>query len=234
MKFSCKFCDKLFDKGTSLGGHIPRCYKNPAFIPKPKELKYKYTPKSIITSNNEFKCECGKIFIKYTSLAAHKVLCILNKNREFTINKMRMYSHKHSEKTKKKLANIANEKIKNGTWHNSFSKARVHEYNGIKFYGKWELAYAKYLDINNIKWRRPKETFEYIFEDKKRRYTPDFYLIDSNEYVEIKGYPTNKDFAKWDHFPVNLKIISSKMLFDLGIIEHYKSSNVTYKNISWK
>ncbi|MCK9575809.1 MAG: hypothetical protein WC979_00750 [Candidatus Pacearchaeota archaeon] len=113
-------------------------------------------------------------------------------------------------------------KVKNGTWHLSFAHSRIIEYNGIKFHGSWEVAYAKYLDANNIKWRRPTERFEYYFENKKRHYTPDFYLIDEKKYIEIKGYPTDKDRAKWQNFPLDLQIILGKELFEMKLIEHYK------------
>lgn len=140
---------------------------------------------------------------------------------------------KHNSEFKKKLSDKINEKIQNGEWHLSFSKSRTIEYNGIKFLGSWEVNYAKWLDQNNIKWRRPTERFEYVLEGKKRRYTPDFYLIDEGVYVEIKGYPTKKDFAKWDYFPLNLKILSGPMLKEMGIIEDCKIRNIEYKGIKW-
>lgn len=39
MQFSCNYCGKCFNKGTSLGGHVPRCKYNPSFIPKIKIKK---------------------------------------------------------------------------------------------------------------------------------------------------------------------------------------------------
>ena len=80
------------------------------------------------------------------------------------------------------------------------------------------MQYAKWLDENEVKWRRPKEKFLYKFEGKEKYYTPDFYLIDSNEYIEIKGYETEKDRCKWRDFPLKLKIIKGKELYSLGII----------------
>jgi hypothetical protein len=139
----------------------------------------------------------------------------------------------HSEETKQKISNVINEKIKNGTWHLSFSHARTHEYNGTKFHGTWEINYAKYLDANNIEWTRPAEQFNYIFESKERKYTPDFYLCAEQKYVEIKGYPTQKDFAKWDAFPLKLEILNGAHLQKINIIQTYKSRNIQYKNISW-
>lgn len=125
---------------------------------------------------------------------------------------------KQSEAEKIKKSNTIKKKVKEGTWHYSFSKVRTYEYKGVKLHGKWELQYAQWLDKNNVKWRRPKEKFVYIFEEKERFYTPDFYLIDSNEYIEIKGYETEKDRVKWNQFPLKLRTIKGKELFELNII----------------
>ena len=48
--------------------------------------------------------------------------------------------------------------------------------------------------------------FLYNFEGVVHRYTPDFYLTDLKQYVEIKGYKTAKDQAKWDQFPKDKKL----------------------------
>lgn len=95
-----------------------------------------------------------------------------------------------------------------------------YNYNGVDLHGKWELNYAKWLDKNQIKWQRCKESFEYVYGDKKRRYTPDFYLIESDEYIEIKGYKTEKDDAKWQHFPKHkvLNVLFEDDLKALNII----------------
>lgn len=68
-------------------------------------------------------------------------------------------------------------------------------------------------------WQRCKESFGYEFENKKRKYTPDFYLPESNEYVEVKGYKTEKDLAKWSQFPPNkkLKVLMKEELLALGL-----------------
>lgn len=76
----------------------------------------------------------------------------------------------------------------------------------MDLHGSWELKYAQYLDEHRIKWIRNKDSFSYEFEGKERKYTPDFYLIDSDEYIEVKGYKTAKDLAKWDQFPPHRKL----------------------------
>lgn len=39
-----------------------------------------------------------------------------------------------------------------------------------------------------------------------------FYLINEDLYIEIKGYETSKDEAKWSQFSKKLKIIFGKEL----------------------
>lgn len=74
----------------------------------------------------------------------------------------------------------------------------------------YESRYARWLDENNIKWVQPKEGFDYTFQGNTHKYYPDFYLIEENVYVEVKGYKTKRDIAKWQDFPYNLKIIYKK------------------------
>ena len=119
----------------------------------------------------------------------------------------------------KKVSIGVNKKVANNEWHTSLAKKMHYNYNGIDLHGSWELKYAKYLDLNHIKWIRCKESFIYEFENKTRRYTPDFYLIESDEYIEIKGYKTDKDIAKWEQFPKDktLTVLMKKELLDLQI-----------------
>lgn len=140
----------------------------------------------------------------------------------------------HSEKYKKRLSEIVNEKIDEGNWHLSFSKSRTKEYKGIKFLGSWEVKFAEWLDKNEIKWERVKISFKYQFKDKIKRYTPDFYLPEYDTYIEVKGYPTEKDFAKWEQFPKTLAILSGPLLQQIGLDIEIKKLDVTYKNVSWK
>lgn len=81
----------------------------------------------------------------------------------------------------------------------------------------WELAYAKWLDENNINWKRNWIKFPYEREGKTRYYIPDFYLIDSDEYIEVKGFERTEDKLKWDAFPYKLKVLKYKELTELEI-----------------
>jgi hypothetical protein len=54
---------------------------------------------------------------------------------------------------------------------------------------------------------------------KSHRYFPDFYLPETEEYIEIKGYKTERDEAKWKYFPKDKKltILFGTELKELGI-----------------
>jgi len=77
--------------------------------------------------------------------------------------------------------------------------------------GTWEYELAVYLDENQINWRRNKERFPYINEqDKQSFYTPDFYIVDHDLYIEVKGYETEKDRCKWKGFTKKLAVLKAE------------------------
>lgn len=136
------------------------------------------------------------------------------------------------------------QKVKDGTWHYSFSKVRTHTYNSknngiVKVMGSWELHYVKWLDENNINWIQNKNKFYYEFKGLKSGkgyYVPDFYLIDENIYVEIKGYETEKDRAKWKWFPHKLKILKENDLksypYNFKLSQKYTKNNLHSRVVS--
>lgn len=183
---------------------------------------------------------CNKEFEKYQSASAHSVFCVLNPSRDKTIQKISASSsgRVHTQEAREKISKSILKKVENDEWHCSFSRARIHEYNGIKFHGMWEIKYAQYLDTQNIKWIRPIEQFEYEFEEKIRHYTPDFFLVDLNLYVEIKGYATEKDHQKWMNFPLDLRVLFGEDLLELGIlreeeIKKYNNEAKSYGMSLW-
>jgi hypothetical protein len=172
----------------------------------------------------EGKCRfCNESF--GSKLCSHTPLCFQNPKRNQNLDNRKKASTGRrgsplSEEHKEKLSRRIQEKVQEGTWHLSFSKSRTHEYKGIKLHGMWEVKYAKFLDEQGIKWRRPTEKFKYSFEGKDSYYTPDFFLIEQNLYIEIKGYKVLRDEAKWSQFPLNLKVITGKDLIELGLLEN--------------
>lgn len=193
----CQYCGKECKSLNSLKQHESRCKNNPNRITnsgnqrgrvawnkgKTKETDERVKQYSE-THHNNYKD--GKI-----------IPWCLGKTKE-TDERIKNLTEKVSNTVKTKLAN--------GEWHTSFSKSRTYMYNGIQLYGEWELNFAKYLDNKNIIWERPTKSFDYVYKNETHKYFPDFYLPDYDLYIEIKGYPTSRDFAKWDSFPEDCKL----------------------------
>jgi hypothetical protein len=71
----------------------------------------------------------------------------------------------------------------------------------IKVDGTWELVVAKYLDKIGVSWERNKKRFFYIKPNGViSTYQPDFYIKDWDSFLEVKGYETDLDRAKWSQF----------------------------------
>lgn len=74
-------------------------------------------------------------------------------------------------------------------YHPNSTKVHRCIYNGIKLDSGAELAFAKILDQNKIKWYKNTKQY-FLFTDsygKLRKYYPDFYLEEYDWWVEIKG-----------------------------------------------
>ena len=61
---------------------------------------------------------------------------------------------------------------------------------------------------------RPNKGFNYTWNGN-RTYFPDFYLPSLNLYVEVKGYETERDTAKWSQFPKKLFVIKAKEIKEI-------------------
>ncbi len=208
MVYLCEVCNREFENTRGLGIHR-----------RAKHL-----------ANLETPCRfCGEVF---THLPNHVPWCKNNPNRE----KLRILTQKnstgrtHTDETKVRISKIALSKAAEGSWHNSFTKDRVKNYNGEKFDGNWELGLAKWFDAHGVVWERNKKRFSYLFESCCRTYTPDFWLPKLEIYVEVKGWAVPKDIAKWKQFPVRLVVLSGAELTMLGIdVGVWKDWRLKYK-----
>jgi len=95
----------------------------------------------------------------------------------------------------------------------------------------FEIAFAEYLDQHNIKWYYECKYFPMtiFYENKelKTSYTPDFYLPETNSFIEVKGYIKDKSKLKIEKFyelnSYNLEILFYKDLISLGInLKYYQ------------
>ena len=85
----------------------------------------------------------------------------------------------------------------------------------------WEIKYANYLDSKNILWQYESKQFHL---SNGKRYCPDFFLPELNEYHEIKGYLSNTAHEKITLFKaeypnIMFKILDKPILQQIGVLK---------------
>lgn len=103
------------------------------------------------------------------------------------IGQKKFYMQHEDEFVRKRMDNFG--------WHKFpyiFSDGSI-----IQMRFSWEVLYAKYLDFSGIKWLYEPKQFKL---STGKRYWPDFYLPDLNEYHEVKGWMSQLDKEKMDVF----------------------------------
>lgn len=190
----CVFCNKEVEGEISKKQHEIRCKKNPNKI----NVKPSY---GMLGKKGANQYTYGAEVKEST----RKKLSDAGKKQIWTEER----KEKHSIAMKQAVKN-------NPEAYTSSNRGRTKQiiYNGIKFHGGWELEFYQYCEKNNISVERNFESFEYEWNGI-RSYFPDFYLSDFDLYVEIKGYKTDRDVAKWKNFPKKLKIIMKKEILDI-------------------
>lgn len=113
---------------------------------------------------------------------------------------------------------------------NPGGKSKWFDYNGVKVQGTWELNIAKKLDEQKIKWvklKTNKDVWRYCINGKFKSYTPDFFLPETNTFLEIKGFWWGNDKQKMKHV---LEQHSDKTLI---IIEKDKYEKILQGELVW-
>ena len=96
---------------------------------------------------------------------------------------------------------------------------KPHFYKGLVMHSSWETRYAEYLDRNSIVWKyEPK-----MFTTSEGGFIPDFYLPETKEFIEIKGYLRETAKLKLNAFRKEFPSIKLTVLFEddlklMGII----------------
>ena len=97
--------------------------------------------------------------------------------------------------------------------------------NGFKVRGKWELAFVEFCIVNNIAISQVRESFSYTYDMEEHQYFPDFYLKDFDIFVEVKGWKSIIDEAKWDSLTNNH--YKTLLIIDKRVIEEIKKNSIT-------
>lgn len=214
---NCKYCGKECKNNNSLHNHERLCKENPnrqfTYFAISDYNKTRIPSNQFIKAKNE-----GKIFE-------------VSKETREKIGKI-WKGKKHSNKTKQQIQNTISKNIFNNNWHTNLTKQV--QYKNEYFDSSWEILFVKYLENKNIKWIRPKNYFEYKWENSIHRYYPDIYLPDYNLYIEIKGIPSDRDYCKWEQFTEKLDIYDSYDLYNLGILDGYDNRLLIKENFRLK
>jgi len=182
---NCKFCEKECLNNNSLAQHQIRCSKNPDKIrtKHSDETKKKMSKvMKVVNTNSE------RVW-KLETIEKMKISSRLVNKKYWTTENRK----KHSDLMKK----VVEKNPESYSTNNVSGRAKIYEYNGIKLKGTWEVKIATLLDKYKIKWTNDIKPIPYFWNEKWHLYFPDFYLIDYDKYIEVKGYQRERDLAKW-------------------------------------
>jgi len=200
----CKFCDKKCKNKISLVQHQIRCSENP------DKIKTKHSEKTKKKISEKMK--------------------IVNTNatriwKKETIEKLRISSKKGNEKywTKENrekhsilMKSIVKKHPESYSTKNVSGRVKTYDYKGVSLKGTWEVTIAKILDKYKIKWTNKIKPIPYFWKKKWHLYFPDFYLLDYDNYIEVKGYQRERDLFKWKYVDKPLTILKKKEFKELN------------------
>ena len=133
--------------------------------------------------------------------------------------KMKLYYKNHPERINTKKANEKVRKLMKKNKFFNINHNKNNYYNGIYMRSNWEILFAQFLNLSNIK---------YLYESKafdlgNTTYTPDFYLPEFDCYIEIKGFWRSYSLKKYKLFKkqyksIKIEVFNKKKLDKLGIL----------------
>lgn len=202
---TCKFCELEKPSIRSIRSHEVLCKSNPNRKISPFE-----NPEAHRNKSNQF------LSGKSTGHSENTKQLISEKLNDFWSTENRS---KQSEKMKQIMPSVIASNPESYSSKNVCGRAKKSIYNGQLMHSSWEELVAKWFDENDIVWTR--ETKAFIYEWKGiRKYFPDFFLPDLNLYIEVKGYTTDRDKAKWAS-------IDNLVVFQITEIERIKNRNLS-------
>lgn len=201
--YKCKYCQKECKNANSLRNHERLCKLNPD---RDLTTYEKYGP---ITGFNKkgTRSAWTKGLTKGTS---EKVAAMAIKVQDFYIENGSNFKGKHhTEEAKSKISQAA---TKNNLtkFDKPSGRGKRGYYKGIYCQSSWELAYVIFCIDHKINFIRNNKYFEYSFNGKLHHYFPDFYLPNTDTYVEIKGYFDKRSQAKAEQFKGVLQLLTLK------------------------
>lgn len=111
---------------------------------------------------------------------------------------------KHSEESIQKISRAMQAAVANNpeSYRGTYNRGRVKELicsNGFRVLGSWEKKFVEFCLDNSINIEQSNKGFSYEWNGT-RTYFPDFYLPESDIWIEVKGLQTERDDCKWKYF----------------------------------
>jgi hypothetical protein len=130
-----------------------------------------------------------------------------------------------TRKTVPKSRRLPKKKIRGNTVKISKGGHKRMKKNG-GYRSAFELQVANYLAINNVEFTY--EEKRVVFVPKPRTYTPDFYIPETDIYIEVKGHFTKDDRTKMLLVKEQNPELDIRILFVNAKNKIYKGSKTTY------
>jgi len=188
-----------------------------------KKCNKEFTPEPQLRNYCSLRCRNTKYHSAETKNRLSKITKEINKKKIELGHKIGVCDDSEKELIRrKKISNTMKANPNAGGLREGSGRGVKQWYNSpiagnVYLRSTYELEYAKWLDRNNINWKQNYKKFPYEFKGDVKFYYPDFYLPDSDEYIEVKGYITEKDKCKWKFFPNKLIVLKFNDLILLGL-----------------
>ena len=216
--FICKYCNKECKNANSLRNHERLCKLNPD-----RQLTVYEKYGAIPGFNTVGHKTWNKGLTKHTDERVQKGSNSLKKFYE--THPANFSGQTHSEEVRK-LISVAATKSNLTKFDKPSGRGKRGFYKGIYCQSSWELAYVLFCIDHKINFIRNNKYFEYTFEGKAHNYFPDFYLPDTNTYVEVKGYYDKKSQTKVEQFKGSLQLLTAKEMKPiLEYVQHTYGEN---------
>lgn len=204
----CKFCSKEIQNMGSLAVHEKYYCKLNANRKFKKSYFIEYNEK---VKNKEIDKIYTNQFTKSKITNSIYIISDETKKKMSESSKNQIWTQERRDKHSVSMANAVKKYPESYSANNVCGRTKKLEYKGFSLTGKWEYDVAIYFDKNKIKWTNKIQPFDYIWKEKFRKYFPDFYLFEFDLFIEVKGYETDRDRAKWSVVP-NIFIIKKESM----------------------
>lgn len=197
----CPYCNREFSNAGALAGHEPYCKLNPNRTHRKVSI-HAHACKGMLSWNKGLTAETDDRVKRQRDSLRKSIL------------ENGAKSHPQTAETRKKISETMKARGHGGYRHGS-GRGKKGWYKGIFCDSSWELAFVLWCEINKKEFYRAKETFQYKYKGKIRKYLPDFkYKCKDNiwRYLEVKGFSSSQWLAKKKQFPYDLIIVGRKIM----------------------